>query len=172
MKYIDEIRQATVKVMKTTCAPTKFALFSILIFLLLVFVPVWTTPGNDFFFQLSLLSWDLWMILISLSVSNGLLLFMQLYIRKTVKENGLAHTGKQVMTLGATIISAITSTLACVACYSYILAMLGVGVSTFIATYRTWIAFGAFLITIYAIYAASKRINNHCETCSITKPSK
>ena len=141
---------------------------SAVIFILLIMVPVWTTPGNDFLFQLSILDTEVLVIMIILSILNGLLIVMQLYVRKTVKTNKkLKHQAAKGATAFGILVSSLTATLACAACYSSILALLGLGASAFIAEHRIWIALGAIGLTLFAIYYSARRINNHCAVCTI-----
>lgn len=141
---------------------------SIGIFLFLIMIPVWTTPGNDFFFQLSILDYDVLAIMIILSLGNGLLIAMQVYIHKEVtSKRSLGEKGRGAVTAGSLIISVFSSTIACAACYSAIFAFLGLGVASFLVTYRMVVFSISIAITFYAIYHASRRINNNCEVCTV-----
>lgn len=141
---------------------------SAVFFLLLIAVPVWTTPGNDFLFQLSILEPEVLALMIALSVLNGLLVVMQIYIRKhaRVKKKGHQHAKESATAFGI-IVSSLTATLACAACYSSVLALIGLGTASVIVQYRTYIAAVALILTLVAIYYSAKRINNHCAVCSI-----
>ena len=146
----------------------EWIVISAAIFILLVMIPVWMTPGNDFFFQLSIYDPEVIVIMALLSFMNGLLIVMQLFIRKTSKEKRSLKKGvKKGATAFGIFTTSITATLACAACYSSILAILGLGTTAFIAEYRIWIALGALLLTFGALYYSTKRVNNHCEVCHI-----
>lgn len=141
---------------------------SAVFFLLLIAIPVWTTPGNDFLFQLSILEPELLVIMIALSVLNGLLVVMQIYIRKKARAKKKLHRhAKESATAFGIIVSSLTATLACAACYSSVLALIGLGTAAVIVQYRIYIAAVAIALTLVAIYYSAKRINNDCEVCSI-----
>lgn len=144
-----------------------FVLASILIFLLLVYIPVWTTPGNDFFFQLSLLKPSVIFLMVVLSCGNGLLVAFQWYVYKEGRKNikwRRSHT-ENVSVFGS-ISASILATFGCAACYSALFSIFGLGTVSFFVEYRWWIASVAIGITLWAIYQATKKINSACEACS------
>lgn len=142
-----------------------FPILSLIFFLLVIFIPVWTTPGDDFFFHLEVLGPVFVVVLVILSILNGFLLTQQLYVwrhgRKKDKVQGGASAG-----LGS-LVSAMLSIFACSACYTPFLAFFGFGFASFVLEYRYYISAAAVLIVIYAIYANAKKINGHCEVCRL-----
>jgi hypothetical protein len=146
----------------------EFVLIASALFLLLMFIPVWTVPGNDFFFQLSIIEPWILALFITLSVANALLIQMQRYIHRIIKEKK-AKAGHLVK--GATAISILLSSLSaaivCAACYSTVLAFLGLGVSSFLVEQRELISLIALGLTLIALYYTGKRINHNCTVCKI-----
>lgn len=161
-----------IKALKKTFAHKKnwlvFAVAIFLVFMMLVMIPVATTPGNDFLFQLHVLKWFGVALVIFLSISNGLLITMQIEIRKQTKRaHSLKHKAAETTTAFGLIIGALTSTIACAACYSSILSLFGLGATAFVVEYRFWISFVTILITLYALYYSAKRLNNECAVCQV-----
>ncbi len=152
---------------KTFAKPTDYASaagIAFAVFALFVLVPVWTTPGNDVRFQLHLLPWSVLALMVVLSVSNGVLVHMQLWLRRHRLAVG---TGKQAAGALGILASSIAATMACAACYSSLLAVFGLGGTIFVATYRWWFAAFAFALTVYALYHTSRRVLGLCDACRI-----
>lgn len=146
----------------------KFFIFSIFFLYLLVMVPVWTTPGNDFLFQLRLFGPIVFVLMIILSVGNGLLLSMQWYIfreKKVARSKSRNRTEKT--TLVGSIVVAFLATIGCAACYSSILSLFSLGTVAFFVEYRIWIALLAVILTLVSLTYSAQRINHTCEICSI-----
>lgn len=152
---------------KTFVQPTDYAValgVSAAVFALFVLVPVWTTPGNDVAFQLHLLSWPVLTLMVALSLLNGVLVHMQLWLRK----RRLADSaGKQAAGAVGILVSSIAATMACAACYSSLLALFGLGGTIFVATYRWWFAAFALSLTLFALYHTSRRVLGLCDACKI-----
>jgi uncharacterized integral membrane protein len=139
-------------------------ILSLLLFIVLIEIPVLTTPGNDFLFQIHILPPLMLALLIIISILNGLLFTMQIYIHKRVTERKKAGLAAGA---GSTLLSVISATVACSACYSAVVAAFGLGAVTFVGTYRIPITLFALAVSVFAITQAAKRINNNCEVCEI-----
>ena len=75
MKVFKEIITGVKKFLAAPYGVAGFLVMSILIFVLFIMIPVWTTPGNDFLFQLSILEFllvavDLFPVFFSLMPLN------------------------------------------------------------------------------------------------------
>ncbi len=153
---------------KTFAKPADYASaggIAFAVFALFVLVPVWTTPGNDVRFQLHLLPWSVVALMAVLSVSNGVLVQMQLWLRRHRLAVG---TGKQAVGAFGILVSSIAATMACAACYSSLLAIFGLGGTIFVATYRWWFAAFALGLTAFALYHTARRVMGLCDTCRIS----
>lgn len=167
-QYFIEIKSGVGKVLSTAFGLLWFVLASSGIFVVLYMIPVLTTPGNDIQFQFSIMSVDLFVIMILLSLGNGLVIAMQMYIHKETKaKRTLKEKSKDVATAGSLVVSVFSSTIACAACYSAVLSVLGLGTASFMILHRFQISLFATMVTVYAIYEASKRINNNCSVCTV-----
>lgn len=143
-------------------------LLSVCLFCLLILIPVWTVPGNDFWFQLSIMDSELIALTATLSVINGILLVMQGYLQVAkwrLKRRVLG--GKEIATTGSVALSVLSASIACTACYSSLIAVFGLGATTFIFTYRYAIAICALVLALVALWHTVRAVNGACETCSI-----
>lgn len=167
-----KIAQSIKNFAKATSTTTKdrrslfvFLLSSFGVFSLLFLVPVWTTPGNSISFQWSLLTKTTLGLLIVLSLANGLVLAMHYYIKKHTPELAKGGHTKKATTLIGMIGSSLAATMACAACYSSVLALLGLGGTTFVVTHRWWFASFALLLSLVATHYAAKKIVGGCKSC-------
>lgn len=150
---------------KTFVKPVDYATgvgVALAVFALFVFVPVLTTPGNDLAFQLHLLSWPVLVLMIVLSVLNGVLVQMQIWLRR---HRLVSHNVKHAAGALGILVSGIAATLACAACYSPLLALFGLGGTIFVATYRWWFAALALALTVFALYHTSRQVLGLCDAC-------
>ncbi len=152
---------------KTFVKPTDYAVgfgVAVAVFALFVFVPVVTTPGNDLAFQLHLLSWPVIGLMVLLSVMNGMLVQMQLWLRR---HKLVSHNVKHAAGAMGILVSGVAATLACAACYSSLLAVFGLGGTIFVASYRWWFATFAMALTVFALYHTSRQVLGLCDACKI-----
>ncbi|MDA0208433.1 MAG: hypothetical protein O3B64_03470 [bacterium] len=152
------------KVFRRPIAILRFLLLATSIFSTLILIPVLTIPGNDFFFQIRILDPIILALFISLSTLNALLIEFQLYIRREVKGRQGAAEKAGFLSI---ILSSLSATIVCAACYSSVLALLGLGISAVLLKYRMVVGGIALFLSLVALYYAGKRINNHCEVCKV-----
>ncbi len=144
------------------------AVLSVALFCLLLLIPVWTTPGNDLWFQLSIMDPELIALMATLSAINGVLLVMQGYVQVSkwrLKQRALG--GKEIATTGSVALSVLSASIACTACYSSLIAVFGLGATTFVFTYRYAIAAAALVLAIVALWQTVRAVNGACEACKI-----
>ncbi len=144
-----------------------FGLSSLIMLFLYVFIPIYTTPGNDlaFFIKITPL-WGL-LILFSLSILMGLLITMQFYIFKNLKKLYVKESGSGVIAWFSSIISGLFSSATCATCISFLFAFLGTGGILFLLKYRWYISGLGFVLVLISIHLSIKRIKNHCDSCKI-----
>lgn len=131
-------------------------------FAVLVLIPVLTIPGNDVFFQLSITRVEVLGLMIALSMGNALVVMMQWHL---YQGHAVAPRGRDVAADGGLLAGAVVATLACTACYSFLLALFGLTAVAFIAAHRILIAFIAVVLTVWALSATSRRIVGICTRC-------
>ncbi len=145
-----------------------FMLASVGVFALLYMIPVWTTPGNTIAFHASILPPWVFVVMIVLSLLNGLLITMQWHVRQAHQRNHVTQNSvKESATVLGILGSALASTMACAACYSSLLALFGLGATAFIVEYQAYIALFAITLTVVALYYTAKRVENKCAVCAV-----
>lgn len=140
-----------------------FVIASAAVFSLFVLVPVWTTPSNDILFQLHILKAPTYVLMVVLSVSNGLLITIQRTLAR-LRAKIKAHAGHVAHGVGI-IVTSILSTLACASCYSSLLAVFGLGGTLFFAKYHWWIASAALVLTAFGLYHTARALAGECKVC-------
>lgn len=168
MKGNQTIKNVQIAVRETLSSPMRWFLFfgiAFVIFSFFVLIPVWTTPGNDILFQLSIFKLDVYLLMITLSLLNALVIVMQFHVRHEAKKK---VSGKHAATGFGIVTSSIAATIACASCYSSILALFGLGGTLFIVEHRWWFAIFALGLSFVAIVYTSKRVAGGCESCTIS----
>jgi len=130
-------------------------------FALFVLVPVWTTPGNDIRFQLSLLTRGTITAMVVLAVTNAVLISMHLHLRRVKAKVATQETVGGLAVLGSSIIA----TLGCVSCYSSILSAFGLGGVIFFGKYHAYIVTAVIAVSLYAVWHTARRIEGLCDRC-------
>lgn len=144
-----------------------YLLVSSAFFALLVFVPVWTTPGNDFLFQLSITPVWVAALMAALSLGNALVILMQWHLWR---QHAAKYRGRDAALHGGLVSSAIVATIACTACFSSLLSLLGTTGVAFLHTHRGLVALAALGLTLVALYFTSRRVNGICTRCDRFRP--
>lgn len=144
-----------------------FLAFVISALILFVLVPVWSVPGNDVAFQLSLFTIGNWILFTVLALLIGLLLTMQVFIfgrakNAAVKAKGLGNAATGAAGAYAGILGGVFATAACSWCVAAVFGFLGTGAVLFIAEHRLWSVLVAIAIMIASLYFASKRVVKDC----------
>lgn len=144
-----------------------FLLFTILALTLFVLVPVWSVPGNDVSFQLSLFTFGNWVLFAVLALLIALLLTMQIFIFRhaksgTVKAKGLGNAASGAAGAYAGILGGVFATASCSWCVAAVFGFLGTGTVLFIAGHQLWSVLGAIAIMIVSLYFASKKVVKDC----------
>lgn len=129
-------------------------------------IPVWTTPGNDFFFQISITPPLIVGLMVTLSLFNALLIVMHSYIRKINKSQKIFGV-KETAGGAGIIVSSLMATIGCAACYSSVIAIVGLGSATFIVEHRLWFIGGALFLVFVALAYTGNKIEYGCEVCKI-----
>ena len=148
-----------------------FAVLAVLTFLLFIWIPVRLTPGNDFFFQLSIMRGRDFVLFGLLSTLNALLMVMQWHLYRAQRD--MKASIATVAASGAGGLSAVFAsmlgTASCSACVAGILGFLGTGSVFFFLKYSTQITAVATVIVLLAIWFAARRIAEGCKACGIEK---
>lgn len=144
-----------------------FLLFTILALTFFVLVPVWSVPGNDIAFQLSLFTLGNWILFAVLALFIALLLTMQVFIFRRAKNAAVKAKGLGNAVTGATgayagVLGGVFATAACSWCVAAVFGFLGTGTVLFIAQNQLWAVLVALSILLVSIYFASKKVVKDC----------
>lgn len=149
-----------------------FLVFIISALVLFVLVPVWSVPGNNVDFQLSLFTFGNWILFLALAFLIALLLTMQIFIFRRAKNNavrvrGLGNAASGAAGAYAGILGGVFATAACSWCVAAVFGFLGTGTVLFIAQNQLWAVLVALGIMLVSLYFASKKVNNACDCTPI-----
>ena len=162
-----EIKQATLEVFKAGRYRVLAVAVALIMLALYMLLPVATIPGNDISLQLSILEPLGIIATVLLSASIGLLISMQVYSYKIVKQNAALNAGQGTATGFTSIVSAIFSTASCTGCIATIFPFLSSGVILFLAEQRWYVVGITFALVIFSLYLTSKKVVNGCKSCEV-----
>lgn len=143
--------------------------FALFFFALFVFIPVATTPGNTFAFQLSIFRMQDYFLMILLALLVGLNFSMNIYAwRKRgqlANVSGFAVGGATAGFGGA--FAAIVGTATCASCLAFLFGIVGLGIGNvaFVLKYQTFFLLGAITLVVVSIYFSARKINKVCDSC-------
>ncbi len=131
---------------------------------LFLYIPVRNIPGNDFAFQLSIMSARDIGLLIALSALTALSVVMNGYIlrRQFSVRSGVGMVGQGGLGSFAGVIGSIFGTASCASCAVSLFGFLGVGSVFFLLQYRQVITVVAILLLIFSLYFTSKSVLGIC----------
>lgn len=135
---------------------------SVMAFLLFLSIPVFVIPGNDYAFQLSLLSTFEIGIYIILALVTGLIVSMQVYIfrhMRTVKAQGIGGVASNV-------VASLFVIKTCPMCLAGLFGLFGISVGTGAAllAHSTEIAIASIALAGVSLYLSCKNMGK-CERC-------
>lgn len=151
-----------------TSAPL-FLLFAIAFFLILIAIPAFTVPGNDFFFQIEILTLTDFLLLATLAILTSLSLAFHLcLIKNRAKDSSsLKLAGQTGANVISGILASIFATASCSACVASIFGFLGFGAVIFLLEYRLYIVSLAIVLNTVSLYFLSKKVLGLCQQCKI-----
>ncbi len=131
---------------------------------LFLYIPVKNIPGNDFAFQLSIMSPKDFILLITLSSLTALSMVMNGYIlkRQFSLRSSAGLIGQGGLGSFAGVIGSIFGTASCASCAVSLFGFLGVGSVFFLLQYRQVITIVAILLLIFSLYFTSKSVLGIC----------
>ncbi len=159
------IYQGAVIVLKDNLYKILTGLFFVGLLFLYIMLPVWLVPGNDFLFQISIFGpWNL-LFLVILSALTAILITMQVYLFTKVGRKAFYDGGGSVI---SGVFATLVGTASCVGCsLGVVFGVLGFGMVFFLTEYQIYIASGAVLVLIMALWLIARRIVGHCLKCEI-----
>lgn len=145
----------------------RFFLLTLAAFVVFILIPVFTIPGNDLRFYLTVLRPIDFAIYALLALAIAALILMQVYLFKQShdKKKRLASAVQGGVGTYSAILGGLLATAACTSCIAGLLGFLGAGSVLFIAQNNMTVAVVALLISIFSLYMSSRKINGHCKSC-------
>jgi len=134
-------------------------------FIFLIFIPIWSIPGNSIAIQLDMLTPQGYLVLLFLSGLYALFIAMQVYVmrqRKNLRGITTAVGGG----VGA-LIAGIAGTAFCASCLAPLFALFGIGFGglLFVLEYQLYFVIGIIALMLIAIYLSARRIQRGCGIC-------
>lgn len=166
---LSAFRSAMKDVFRPRWRKASFTLLSVLTFLLFLWIPVKLTPGNDFFFQLSIMRGRDFLLFGLLSTLNALLVLMQWHLYRARRSASLATAAASGAGGLSAVFASMLGTASCSACVAGILGFLGTGSVFFFLKYSTQITATATAVVLFAIWFAARRIAEGCRACGIER---
>ncbi|MBI2028218.1 MAG: hypothetical protein HYT07_01280 [Candidatus Levybacteria bacterium] len=168
-----EVYLAIINVFKERNYFLAFVLIAMVFFALFIFIPVFTIPGNDLGFQLSIYSQKDYVLMFLLAALVGLNLALQVYIfRKQREERRLTQSTGQLAVSGISgVFGAVVGTAACASCLAFFFGLIGLGAGSVIFVLNNQIYFfvGAIILLLISLYFTARKVNGVCESCHIDK---
>ena len=142
-----------------------FLIITLLLLAAYVLIPVFTIPGNDILFQLSIWKFKDYAVLIPLSFLVSLMITMQVYSFKQKRKNTLNETGKSVVGGYSGIIAGVFGTASCSSCVAAIFGFLGTGSVLFLIEYQWYVVAGSIALVLLSLYLSSLNVQKKCGVC-------
>lgn len=148
-----------------------FAVIWILLFVLLYFLPVWTTPGNDVRFQARIFGAADYALLLLLSGMSALVILMQIKIFGSGRHAHAGETAIGGMGAVAGVVSSVFTTATCGLCVAALFSFLGFGTILALLEYRWYIAGASGILLLASLYLSTQRLVNGCRSCKVSAPN-
>lgn len=144
------------------------AVTALLVFISVITVPLLTVPGNDLWFQLSIMPFRDYSAIAFLCILTGISIMLNLYVFQ--RENAKKVQRISLMSINGVIgfTSSFFGSVTCVACSSTILGFLGLGIMTMLLQYRLVIMLLSGFFILLSIYFTSRKILNFCNVCKVS----
>lgn len=158
-------------------------LFASFFFGLFVYIPVATTPGNSFAFQLSIFRAQDYFLMVFLAFLVGLNFSMNIYALRKQKVIGNSVASpvrnreglQRAISNGASgtvsgfggAFAAIVGTATCASCLAFLFGIVGLGIGSviFVLKYQTLFLLGAIALVVISLYFTARKVNRHCASC-------
>lgn len=144
-----------------------FTFLTLAAFITFILIPVFTIPGNDLRFYLTILRPIDYTIYALLSLVIAAVIMTQVYLFKQSSDHKkrLASTVSGGVGTSSAVLGGLLATAACSSCIAGLLGFLGAGSVLFIAQNNVAVAVVALFISIFSLYMSSRKVNGHCRSC-------
>lgn len=167
--FIFQIPLAIRKVFKRRNYLLLFLGSTLVFFLSLIAIPLFTIPANTIALQLKIFTARDYVLMAFLSLLAGLTLALSWYGFVQQKKIGAASqavAGGAVSTI-AGIFGAVVATASCLGCLMALLGLVGLGVGSalFIIKHQSYFLLGAIALMVISLYFAARKVNKVCASC-------
>ncbi|GEM_PF-3127571 len=167
--YRDTFRLALQNVFAVPVYRVVFAVFSLLMFLFLVAVPILATPGNTVVLLWNETPWWGVVILVFLALGMGLLGAMQVYVFRLKRTFALKEGTGGIVAFFSSVVTGLFSVSSCASCLGTLFTFIGFGTMVRLIAYRWYITLGGFLMVLLSLGLTAQTISGKCNTCIIEK---
>lgn len=142
-----------------------------LVFILFVFLPIWTIPGNNLEFQLKIFTANHYILMIILSTLVSLFVIIQAFIfRNAVNARSkLASVGSGGAGGYVGVFAAVLGTATCASCLAALFGFLGIGSIIFLLNNQLYVISIAIALLFVSLYFSARKVNGVCKSCRIKK---
>lgn len=137
------------------------AIIAAIFYTLFILLPVFTVPGNDIAFQLSIYSPGDFVLMAFLALLVGLSTSLSIFsIKHGTRRLSAVPVGNTALSGASGIFAAVAGTAACVSCLGWLFAIFGLGIGSvfFVLKYQIYFLFGTLLLMFISLYFISKKV--------------
>lgn len=165
---VKEITDALKIVLVSRQSRKHFFVLTLVAFVTFILIPIFTIPGNDLRFYLTILRPIDYAIYAMLSFVIASVIMLQVYLFKQSRDNKrrLASTVSGGVGTYSAVLGGLLATAACSSCIAGLLGFLGAGSVLFIAQNNLAVAGVALLISMFSLYLSSRKVNGDCQSCA------
>lgn len=144
---------------------------AVISFLLYISIPVFTVPGNSYWFFLSSIPPLELAAIGGISALMGVVMSMQVYCWKN-SIAAIANAGVGFAGFLSGAVSALFTSATCASCVSAVFSFIGFGGILFLIEHKAEILALTAAITFISLYFTSKKISGKCSSCSLPPRGK
>ncbi|MBI2334558.1 hypothetical protein HYU96_02040 [Candidatus Daviesbacteria bacterium] len=169
MNKLFQTFRAVKVVLKNPKYLTGWLVLSLAILGLFIYIPIKNIPGNDFTFQLSIMTLQDKILTALLAMGVSLSLVMNIYAFKLTRSKKLSISiiGQSGGGFLSGVVASIFGTATCAACVFTLFGFLGTAGVFFLLEYRTWIVLISLIILLISLYFISAKVLGICRSCGI-----
>lgn len=144
-----------------------FLLAATLSYLVFLYLPVITVPGNDLKFQLAQLKTKDWLLFLLLSLLVAVSFVLQIALWRKKRSLKRAAGGAGILGIGgfSGVTASVFSAATCATCVTALFGFLGIGAVFTLIEYRLPISIGAIVILLLSIGLSFRQLNRICNSC-------
>lgn len=165
---MQHVLSATIRVLKQPRFTLLCIAVALIFFALFVALPIFTTPGNSFGFQLSIFRTQDFVLMSLLALLVGLntaFVALDWQQKRDARQIQKVAQGAATGTLG--IFGAVVGTAACASCLASLFGLIGLGTGSvfFVLKNQSYFLLGSLSLILVSLYFSARKINRVCTLC-------